>query len=144
MSLTRKDKRREPAEFASGLAKPTQSQPELRKRLLGDKVRQARRSAGLTQLEPARTLRIALSKLSRYERGLDTIPPRLLLTSIVLGLAAGRKALTGRPEVVTATKLGPSREEDTRTSAPCAGWSLMMRRGSAGSSGAVSGREGGS
>jgi DNA-binding transcriptional regulator YiaG len=95
MSLTRKDKRRKAAEFASWLAKPTQSESELRKRLIGDQVRQARRSAGLTQLELARTLKIALSKLSRYERGLDTIPPRLLLTSIILGLAAGRKALQG-------------------------------------------------
>ena len=95
MSLTRKDKRRKAAEFASWAATPTQSQPELRKRLIGDQVRQARRSAGLTQLELARTLKIALSKLSRYERGLDTIPPRLLLTSIILGLAVGRKALQG-------------------------------------------------
>jgi ribosome-binding protein aMBF1 (putative translation factor) len=95
MSLTRKDKRRKAAEFASWLATPTQSQPELRKLLVGDLVRQARRSAGLTQLELARTLKIALSKLSRYERGLDTMPPRLLLTSIILGLAVGRKALHG-------------------------------------------------
>jgi DNA-binding transcriptional regulator YiaG len=95
MSLTRKDRRHKAAEFAAWVATPTQSQPELRKRLVGDQVRQARRSAGLTQLELARTLKIALSKLSRYERGLDTIPPRLLLTSIILGLAAGRKALEG-------------------------------------------------
>jgi ribosome-binding protein aMBF1 (putative translation factor) len=95
MSLTRKDKRRKTAEFASRVATPTQSQPELSKRLVGDQVRQARRSAGLTQLELAGTLKIALSKLSRYERGLDRMPPRLLLTSIILGLAAGRKALGG-------------------------------------------------
>jgi ribosome-binding protein aMBF1 (putative translation factor) len=95
VSLTRKNKRRKTAEFASWVATPTQSQPELRKRLVGDQVRQARRSAGLTQLELARTLKIALSKLSRYERGLDTMPPRLLLTSIILGLAVGRKALQG-------------------------------------------------
>jgi ribosome-binding protein aMBF1 (putative translation factor) len=95
MSLTRKDKRRKPADFTSWIDTPAQSQPELRARLIGDQVRQARRSAGLTQLELARTLRIALSKLSRYERGLDTIPPRLLLTSIILGLAVGRKALQG-------------------------------------------------
>jgi DNA-binding transcriptional regulator YiaG len=95
MSLTRKDKRREATEFASWVATPTQSQPELRKRLIGDQVRQARRSAGLTQLELARTLKIALSKLSRYERGLERMPPRLLLTSIILGLATGRKALQG-------------------------------------------------
>ncbi len=92
MSLTRKAKRRE---AASWVTTPTQSPPELKKRLTGDQVRQARRSAGLTQLELARTLKIALSKLSRYERGLDMIPPRLLLTSIILGLAAGRKALQG-------------------------------------------------
>lgn len=91
--MTRKDKRREAAEFASWLAKPTQSDSELRKRLIGDQVRQARRSAGLTQLELARTLKIALSKLSRYERGLETMPPRLLLTTIILGLAAGREGL---------------------------------------------------
>jgi DNA-binding transcriptional regulator YiaG len=95
MSLTPKDKRRKIAEFTSWTALPTQSQPELRERLIGDQVRQARRSAGLTQLELARTLKVALSKLSRYERGLDTIPPRLLLTSIILGLAVGRKALQG-------------------------------------------------
>ena len=97
MSLPRKDKRRKTLEFASWVATPTQSQPELRKRLVGDQVRQARRSAGMTQLELARTLKIALSKLSRYERGLEAIPPRLLLTSIILGLAAGRKALQGGP-----------------------------------------------
>jgi DNA-binding transcriptional regulator YiaG len=95
MALTRIDKRRKAAEFASWVTTPTQSQPELRKRLVGDQVRQARRSAGLTQLELARTLKIALSKLSRYERGLETMPPRLLLTSIILGLAIGRKALQG-------------------------------------------------
>jgi DNA-binding XRE family transcriptional regulator len=69
--------------------------PSLRERLIGDQVRQARRSAGLTQLELARTLKIALSKLSRYERGLDTMPLRLLLSSTILGLAVGRKALQG-------------------------------------------------
>jgi DNA-binding transcriptional regulator YiaG len=95
MSLTGKDKPFKAAEFTSWVAAPIQSQPELGKRLIGDQVRQARRSAGLTQLELARTLRIALSKLSRYERGLDTMPPRLLLTSIILGLAVGRKALEG-------------------------------------------------
>jgi DNA-binding transcriptional regulator YiaG len=95
MSLTRKDKRREATEFASWVATPTQSPPELRKRLIGDQVRQARRSAGLTQPELARILKIALSKLSRYERGLETMPPRLLLSSIILGLAAGRKVLQG-------------------------------------------------
>ena len=94
MPLTGKDKRLKPAASASW-ATPTQSQPELDKRLIGDQVRQARRSAGLTQVELARTLKIALSKLSRYERGLDTIPPRLLLTSIILGLAVGRRALEG-------------------------------------------------
>jgi DNA-binding transcriptional regulator YiaG len=94
MSLTRTDKRRKTAEFASW-ATPTKSQSELKRRLIGDQVRQARRSAGLTQLELARTLKIALSKLSRYERGLETMPPRLLLTSIILGLAAGRKVLQG-------------------------------------------------
>jgi ribosome-binding protein aMBF1 (putative translation factor) len=95
MSPTRKDKDGKAAEFTAWVATPTQSQPELRKRLIGDQVRQARRSAGLSQLELARTLRIALSKLARYERGLDTMPPRLLLTSIILGLAAGRKELQG-------------------------------------------------
>ena len=95
MSLTRKDKRGKAAEFTSWVATSSRLHPELRKRLIGEQVRQARRSAGLTQLELARTLKIALSRLSRYERGLDTIPPRLLLTSIVLGLAAGRKALEG-------------------------------------------------
>ena len=95
MSLPRKDKRRKAAESTSWAATPTQLQPELRQRLIGDQVRQARRSAGLTQLELARTLKIALSKLSRYERGLETMPPRLLLTSIILGLAVGRKALQG-------------------------------------------------
>ena len=95
MSLTGNDKPRKPAEFTSWVATPARSQPELRERLIGDQVRQARRAAGLTQLELARILRIALSKLSRYERGLDTMPPRLLLTSIVLGLGVGRKALEG-------------------------------------------------
>jgi DNA-binding transcriptional regulator YiaG len=95
MSLTGKDKPFKAAEFTSWVAALIQSQPELGKRLIGDQVRQARRSAGLTQVELARTLRIALSKLSRYERGLDTMPPRLLLTSIILGLAVGRKALEG-------------------------------------------------
>jgi DNA-binding transcriptional regulator YiaG len=95
MSLSEKDKPRKAAEFTSWVATPAQSQPKLRERLIGDQVRQARRSAGLTQLELARTLRIALSKLSRYERGVDTMPPRLLLTSIILGLAIGRKALQG-------------------------------------------------
>jgi transcriptional regulator with XRE-family HTH domain len=64
-------------------------------RLIGDQVRRARRSAGLTQLELARTLKIGLSKLSRYESGLDTIPPRLLLSRIILGLGVGREALQG-------------------------------------------------
>jgi hypothetical protein len=91
----REDSAGKPAEFTPWVATPARSQPELRERLIGDQVRQARRSAGLTQLELARTLRIALSKLSRYERGLDTMPPRLLLTSIILGLAVGRKALQG-------------------------------------------------
>jgi DNA-binding transcriptional regulator YiaG len=95
MSVTGKDKPCKAAECISCVAAPTRSQPELKKRLIGAQVRQARRSAGLTQLELARTLRIALSKLSRYERGLDTMPPRLLLTSIILGLAAGREAVTG-------------------------------------------------
>ena len=95
MALSGKDKLRKAAEFTSWVATPARSQPKLRERLIGDQVRQARRSAGLTQLELARTLRIALSKLSRYERGLDTMPPRLLLNSIILGLAVGRKALEG-------------------------------------------------
>jgi transcriptional regulator with XRE-family HTH domain len=95
MSLTRKDERSKAAELASW-ATPAQSQPELRKRLIGEQVRQARRSAGLTQLELARTLHIALSKLSRYEGGLDPISPsRLLLTRFVLGLAVGRRGLEG-------------------------------------------------
>ena len=92
MSLARKDK---PHLKVVESATPAQSQPELRKRLIGDQVRQARRSAGLTQLELARTLEIGLSELSRYERGLDTIPPRLLLTRFILGLAVGRRALEG-------------------------------------------------
>jgi ribosome-binding protein aMBF1 (putative translation factor) len=95
VSLTGKDKPRKAAEATSWVATPARSQPELSERLVGDQVRQARRSAGLTQLELARILRIALSKLSRYERGLDAMPPRLLLTSIILGLSAGRKTLTG-------------------------------------------------
>ena len=95
MSLIRNDKRRKPAELTPSMDTPALSQPELRERLIGDQVRQARRSAGLTQLELARTLRIALSRLSRYERGLEQMPPRLLLTSIILGLAVGRKALQG-------------------------------------------------
>jgi DNA-binding XRE family transcriptional regulator len=97
MSLTGNDKPRKPAEFIWWVATLARSQPELRERLIGDQVRQARRSAGLTQLELARTLKIALSKLSRYERGLDTMPPRLLLSSTILGLAVGRKALQGGP-----------------------------------------------
>ena len=95
MSLIRNDKRRKPAELTRSMDTSALSQPELRERLIGDQVRQARRSAGLTQLELARTLRIALSRLSRYERGLEQMPPRLLLTSIILGLAVGRKALQG-------------------------------------------------
>jgi hypothetical protein len=86
MSLTGKDKPRTAGEFTSWWATSAQSQPELRERLIGDQVRRTRRSAGLTQLELARTLRIALSKLSRYERGLDTMPPRLFVASIILGL----------------------------------------------------------
>jgi ribosome-binding protein aMBF1 (putative translation factor) len=95
MFLIGKDNPRKPAEFTPWVATPAESQPELRERFIGDQLRQARRSAGLTQLELARTLKIALSKLSRYERGLDTMPPRVLLTSIILGLAVGRKALQG-------------------------------------------------
>ena len=95
MSLIGKDNARKPAEFTPWVATPAQSQPELRERLIGDQLRQARRSAGLTQLELARALRIALSKLSRYEGGLDKMPPRLLLNSIILGLAVGRQALQG-------------------------------------------------
>jgi transcriptional regulator with XRE-family HTH domain len=106
MSLTQKDERRKAAELASW-ATPAQTLPELRKRLLGEQVRQARRSAGLTQLELARTLQIALSKLSRYESGLDPISPsRLLLTRFILGLAVGRRGLEGgvrspRPNVAS-------------------------------------------
>jgi DNA-binding transcriptional regulator YiaG len=74
VSPTGKDKPRKAAEVTSWAATPARSQPELRERLIGDQVRQARRSAGLTQLELARTLRIGLWKLSRYERGLDTMP----------------------------------------------------------------------
>ena len=96
MSLTGKDKPRTAGEFISWLATSAQSQPELRKRLIGDQVRQARRFAGLTQLELARTLRIALSKLSRYERGLDTMPPRLFVASIILGLTLGPQGLQTR------------------------------------------------
>jgi DNA-binding transcriptional regulator YiaG len=95
MSLTRKDKHHLEVVESASCATPVQSQPALRKRRIGDQVRQARRSAGLTQLELARTLKIGLSELSRYERGLDTIPPRLLLTRFILGLAVGRKALEG-------------------------------------------------
>lgn len=94
MSQSRKDAHRLKA--AGSVSSATLArQSELRDRLIGDQVRQARRSAGLTQLEVARTLKIGLSKLSRYERGLDTIPPRLLLTRIILGLAVGREALQG-------------------------------------------------
>ena len=82
MSLTGNDKPRAAGEFPSWLATSAQSQPELRERLIGDQLRQARRSAGLTQLELARALRIALSKLSRYERGLDTMPPRLVVAAL--------------------------------------------------------------
>ena len=95
MSLTRKDNHRLTVVGSASCAASAQSQPELRKRLIGDQVRQARRSAGLTQLELARTLEIGLSELSRYERGLDAMPPRLLLASFILGLAVGRKALEG-------------------------------------------------
>jgi ribosome-binding protein aMBF1 (putative translation factor) len=96
MSLTGNDKPRTAGEFTSWLATSAQSQPELRERLIGDQVRQARRSAGLTQLELARTLKIAVSKLSRYERGLDTMPPRLVVASITLGLTLGPKGLQAR------------------------------------------------
>ena len=99
MSLTGKDKPRTAGEFISWLATSAQSQPELRERLIGDQVRQARRSAGLTQLELARTLRIALSKLSRYEGGLDKMPPRQHYP----GPCGRTPSAAGRPEVVTAT-----------------------------------------
>ena len=96
MSLIGKDNARKPAEFTPWVATPAQSQPELRERLIGDQVRQARRFAGLTQLELAITLRIALSKLSRYERGLDTMPPRLFVAIIILGLTLGPQGLQTR------------------------------------------------
>jgi transcriptional regulator with XRE-family HTH domain len=159
MSLTGNDKPRKPAEFIWWVATLARSQPELRERLIGDQVRQARRSAGLTQLELARTLKIALSKLSRYERGLDTMPLRLLLSSTILGLAVGRKALQGGLRSSQRLNQVPSRvEEDTRTSAPLQGarHGAPPRRGRGleratakipwpcHASGAVSGREGGS
>jgi ribosome-binding protein aMBF1 (putative translation factor) len=96
MPLTGKDKPPKTAEFTSWVATPARSQPKLRERLIGDQVRQARRSAGLTQLELARTLRIGLWKLSRCERGLDTMPPRLLVASILLGLTLGPTGLQAR------------------------------------------------
>jgi ribosome-binding protein aMBF1 (putative translation factor) len=95
MALTGKNNDRLEVVESASSATPGQSQSELGKRFIGDQVRQARRSAGMTQLELARTLKIGLSELSRYERGLDTMPPRLLLARFILGLAVGREALEG-------------------------------------------------
>ena len=80
-------------ESASSAA-PARSQPEARKRLVGDQVRRARGSPDLAQLELARTLEIGLAKLSHYEYGLAT-SSRLLLARFILGLAVGRKAREG-------------------------------------------------
>lgn len=48
-----------------------------RYRVLGERMRQARRAAGCTQKHLATELGIPLWKLSRYELGLAPVPPRL-------------------------------------------------------------------
>lgn len=49
------------------------------RRFLGEHVRQARRAARWTQEELAAEVGIHPRRLSRYERGSDVIPARLLL-----------------------------------------------------------------
>jgi hypothetical protein len=99
MSLAGEDKPRKAAEVASCVATPARSQPELSERLIGDQVRQARRSAGLTQLEPQdRTLEaVALRAGAGRERPLVCSWPAL---SWALQLPQGAD---GWPDVVTAT-----------------------------------------
>lgn len=52
------------------------------RRLLGERMRQARRAARWTQQELATEVGIHPCKLSRYERGSDWIPARLLLKMV--------------------------------------------------------------
>jgi hypothetical protein len=102
MSLIGKDNPRKPAEFTPWVATPAESQPELRERFIGDQLRQARRSAGLTQLELVRTLKIALSKLSlRARAGHDA--PACAPDQHCPEACRWTQSAAGRPEVITAT-----------------------------------------
>jgi transcriptional regulator with XRE-family HTH domain len=66
-------------EISAACAAQLVSEYGRRHRVVGERMRQARRAAGCTQQRLAAELGIPLSRLSQYELGLSPIPPRLLL-----------------------------------------------------------------